>query len=137
MKLYFWDREPEEHETSIFSLFTAVSDVGKNIRNVWHPPASMASRKIWICSSSELPELLPTCHSVEEFWLSFCEYETVKWSETNVIMQFVFVLICKGNYFKWKDIFGYEPWKLLDATLFLSNTVILMFGDCVAVMAER
>lgn len=74
-----WDRELEEHETSIYFnlqlVHCAVShsqDVGENIRNVWQPvrlPASVPSRQIWICNSSELPELLPTCHTVEEYWL--------------------------------------------------------------------
>ncbi len=45
---------------------------GENIRNVWQPvklPASVPSRQIWLCSSSALPELLPACHTVEEYWL--------------------------------------------------------------------
>lgn len=73
MKLHFWDREPEEHETSIFSLFTVLSQ--------------MCAKTSEMSAST-----------------SFFEYETVKWSETNLMIQFDFVLICKGNNFQWKDI---------------------------------
>lgn len=83
-----WDRELEEHETSIYFnlqlVHCAVShsqDVGENIRNVWQPvklPASVPSRQIWLCSSSALPELLPACQTVEEYWLCLSHLWMVK-----------------------------------------------------------